>query len=53
MTAMNAAMAYNFHNAVDGTYPDYTINYEKVLVLCGVLPPAFNPAVQSTTAAIK
>ena len=52
MTAINAAMAYNFHHALDGTYPDYTINYEKVLVSCGILPPAFNPAVKSTVAGV-
>jgi len=52
MTAINAAMAYNFHNAIDGIYPNCTINFEKVLLSCGILPPAFSPTVQSIISGI-
>lgn len=50
MTGINAAMAYNIHNAVEGLYPEYSINYANVLVSCGILAPAFNSEVQSVSA---
>lgn len=50
MTGINAAMAYNIHNAVEGLYPEYSINYANVLVSCGILTPAFNSEVQSVSA---
>ena len=49
MTAMNAAMSYNFHNAMQGIYPEYGIDYAKALVSRGNLAKASNPVVQSTT----
>lgn len=30
MTAMNYAMCYNLHHAIDGVYPDFTLNYSNV-----------------------
>ena len=43
MTEINAAMSWNYHNALQGTYPNNTINYTKVLVAHGLLPPVLNP----------
>ena len=50
MTAMNAAMAWNLRNALQGTYPDYAINYSSALVARGNLAPALNPVASSTVA---
>ena len=50
MTAMNAAFAYNFRNAIQGIYPTYAINYANALVARGNLAPALNPAATSTAA---
>ena len=44
MSAFNAAMAYNFDNALTGTYPAFDIDYSKVSVSQGKLPGALNPA---------
>lgn len=30
MTAMNYAMWYNLHHAIDGSYPDFTLNYSNI-----------------------
>lgn len=49
-TAFNAAVSYNIKNAITGTYPAYAIDYPKVLVSMGSLPPALNPGVTSATA---
>ena len=49
-TAFNAAVSYNVKNAITGTYPAYGIDYSKVLVSKGSLPPVLNPEVTSTTA---
>jgi hypothetical protein len=37
MTGLNSAMQYNIKNALTGEYPDYGINYSKVLVSRGDL----------------
>lgn len=50
MTAMNAAFSYTIKNALQGTYPNYTIDYPNALVAKGNLPPALNAAVTSTVA---
>jgi hypothetical protein len=42
----NIALAYNKIQAVQGVYPDVTMNYEKVLVTEGKLPEAIDPAVE-------
>lgn len=50
-TAFNAAMSYNFHNAIEGEYPDIAIDYENVAVSRGNLPSAVNPVCSSDEAA--
>ncbi|HAH23619.1 MAG TPA: hypothetical protein DCL77_07665 [Prolixibacteraceae bacterium] len=50
MSAFNAAMSYNFSNAITGAYPVYEIDYTQVLVSQGSLPQALNPTAVSTTA---
>jgi hypothetical protein len=51
MTAFNAAFSYNFHNAISGDYPDYAIDYERVMVSRGNLAGAVNPVCSSPEAA--
>lgn len=48
MTQVNAAFSYNLLNAVQGTYPNLTIDYPNALVSRGHLPPALNQAAAST-----
>ncbi len=43
MTGANSALSYNIRNAITGLYPDYAIDYSKVLVSRGDLPNALNP----------
>lgn len=50
MTEMNSAMAWNYHNALQGIYPNNTIEYSTALVARGDLAPALNQAVTSTVA---
>ena len=50
MTPSNAAFAYNIRNAIQGTYPNFTIDYPNALVVKGNLPPALNQAAASTVA---
>ena len=49
MSAFNAAMSYNLMNAIAGTYPDYIIDYSKVMVSIGSLPEALNPTAKSSS----
>lgn len=42
MSTYNAAMSYNMRNALEGTFPDYTIRYEDVLLSRGNLRPVSN-----------
>jgi hypothetical protein len=49
-TAFNAAVSYNLKRAITGTYPDYDVDYTKVLVSQGTLPGALNPEVTATVA---
>jgi len=42
MTAFNSAMSYNIKNAIQGTYPNFTIDYPNALVSRGNLAPALN-----------
>lgn len=46
-SAFNAAMAHTLENAVTGLYPDFTIDYTKVLVSQGLLGAAENAAAVS------
>ena len=50
MSAFNAAMAYNLKNAITGAYPNYTLDYTKVLVSNGALAGVVNGAAASTIA---
>lgn len=47
-TAFNAAMSYNVLNAIQGTYPNFTVDYPNALVSKGNLPPALDQAAAST-----
>lgn len=47
MTAFNSAMSYNLHNAVDGFYPNFVINYENALISRGGLTGVLNFFVDS------
>jgi hypothetical protein len=47
-TAFNSAMSYNVLNAIQGTYPNFTVDYSNALVSKGNLPPALNQAAAST-----
>lgn len=47
MSPFNAAMSLNYKNALSGTYPDFKINYSKVMVSRGNLPGPKQPAVIS------
>ena len=48
LSPSNAAMSYTYKNALTGSYPDYCIDYSKVLVSRGSLPGALNPEVRLT-----
>ena len=50
MTPANAAFSYNIKNAIQGTYPNFTIDYPNALVSRGDVPPALNQAAASTVA---
>jgi len=50
MTQFNNAMSYNLHNAITGTYPDYTIDFSKALVSRGSLTGATDASVASLSA---
>lgn len=47
MTGMNSAMSYNLKNAVIGAYPDFLIDYSKILVSRGDMPNATNVLAES------
>jgi len=50
MSPFNGAMSYNILNSLQGTYPNYTIDYPNALVARGKLPPALNQTAASTVA---
>jgi len=53
-SAFNAATSYHMENALMGTFPDYQIDYSKVMVSKGNFPGALNPtAVSGSTAEIE
>lgn len=52
MTQFNSAMSYNLSNAITGVYPDYSIDYSKVLFSRGNLTPAAGATVTSDTEGI-
>ena len=42
MTGVNSALSHTLKNAITGVYPNYTIDYSKVLLAKGALPAAEN-----------
>ena len=50
MSPVNSAMSYNIFNAIQGTYPNYTIDYPNALLSRGKLPAPLNQAAASTVA---
>lgn len=52
MTQFNSAMSYHLNNAVIGAYPDFSIDYSKVLVSKGGLMQAESASAESTSAGI-
>ncbi len=51
-TGINSAFAYNFREAITGTFPDYAIDYSKALVSRGNLPNVLAPSVVSGAGSI-
>jgi len=47
----NEAVSYNKKNAIQGEYPNISLDYTKVLVSMGDLPVAVNPVISQTTKA--
>lgn len=47
MTQFNSAMSYHLKNAITGLYPDYSIDYSKVLISRGALTKADGTSVTS------
>lgn len=45
MSAFNAATSYHLSHAITGTYPDYGVDYSKVMVSQGKLARALNPQI--------
>ena len=43
MTGVNSATSYNLRNAITGAYPDFAIEYSRILVSRGDMPNAGNP----------
>lgn len=50
MSPYNAATSYHLGNALKGTFPDFEIDYSKVMVSQGKLPGALNPGAVSKSA---
>jgi len=47
-TAFNAAVSYTYNHAVTGVYPDFDIDFTKLLVSQGTLAEALNPEVSAS-----
>jgi len=47
MSGFNAAVAYNIKNAITGAYPNYLMDYTKVVLSRGLLPGLLNPEATS------
>ncbi len=52
MSQFNSAMSYNLNHAVTGAYPNFSIDYQNVLVSHGQLNGAIGTAVTSTNPAM-
>jgi len=46
MSAHNSALSYNLANAIMGAYPDYAIDYSKVLISRGNIRAALSPSIR-------
>jgi predicted acetyltransferase len=44
----NEAVSYNKKNAIQGTYPNISLDYTKVLMSMGTLPVAIHPTISQT-----
>ena len=51
-TGTNAAFAYNYKEAITGTFPNYALNYEKAQISRGNLPNVLGPSVISGAGSI-
>ncbi len=49
----NAATAHTLANAITGTYPNYEIDYTKVLISSGALTPIANPLIAANAGVIN
>lgn len=47
-TELNAAFSANYHRAISGQYPDLAVDYSKVVISAGALPPLNNPQISFT-----
>lgn len=47
MSAFNSAMSYNVKNALQGSYPNYTIDFSNALIAKGKLPRPLNQVAAS------
>jgi hypothetical protein len=47
-TAFNAATSYNFRHAITGSYPDFNMDYPRMLVSQGTLAGALHPVVTAS-----
>jgi hypothetical protein len=52
-SAFNAATSYALANAITGTFPNFAIDYKKVLVSRGNLPPVINGTATPATAKVE
>lgn len=49
-TELNAAFSANYHRAISGQYPNLTVDYSKVVISAGKLPPLNGPEISLTGA---
>ena len=49
----NEAVSYNKKNAIQGEYPNISLDYTKVLMSMGALPVAVNPSISQSGAEIR
>ena len=52
-TAFNSAMSYILKNAISGAYPDFSLDFEKVLVSRGNLAQAANASATAKTGYVE
>ena len=49
-TECNVAFSLNYKSAIIGSYPDFSIDYSKVIMSKGILPNLFEPKIKFLTA---